>query len=177
VGDAGAREVFRGRLIRLEVRSDPYREIVRHPGSCAVVAITPSGEVLLVRQIREAAGRTLLEIPAGIMDVEGEDAAGCAARELVEETGHRAVRLEPLGRFLASAGFTDEAFALFLARATPEPETAPEEGIETVRMPLSRAVAEVRDWRIADAKTALALLLAEHAVGVRWPATEEGGAG
>lgn len=163
-------------MIRLEVRSDPYREIVRHPGSCAVVATTPSGEVLLVRQMREAVGERLLEIPAGIMDVEGEDAAACAARELIEETGHRAVRLEPLGRFLSSPGFTDEVFELFLARATPEPEAAAEDGIETVRMPLPEAVAAVRDGRIADAKTALGLLLTEHVVGVRWPATE-GGAG
>jgi ADP-ribose pyrophosphatase len=158
------------------VRSDPYRETVRHPGSCAVVAITPSGDVLLVRQMREAVGETLLEIPAGIMDVEGEGAAACAARELIEETGHRAIGLEPLGRSLSSPGFTDEVVELFLARATPEPEAAPEEGIGTVRMTLSDAVAAVRDGRIADAKTALGLLLAEHAVGVRWPATE-GGAG
>jgi 8-oxo-dGTP pyrophosphatase MutT (NUDIX family) len=176
VGEAGPREVFRGRFIRLEVRSDPYRETVRHPGACAVVATTPSGEVLLVRQVREAVGGTLLEIPAGIMDVEDEEAAGCAARELIEETGHRAVGIERLGRFWSSPGFTDEIFELFVARATPEPEAAPEEGIETVRMPLAEAVTAAREGRIVDAKTALGLLLAEHAVGVRWPATE-GGAG
>jgi len=71
-----SREVFHGRLIRVEVETWPYgeREIVRHPGACAVVAMTRLGEVVMVRQQREAIRRDLLEIPAGVFDVEGEDA-------------------------------------------------------------------------------------------------------
>src|SRR5262249_60093886 len=100
------------------------REIVHHPGACAVVALTTAGEVVLVRQFRPAVGRALLEIPAGVMDVAGEDAATCAVRELLEETGYRPVRpLEPLGPILTTPGFTDERIELFLARDV-EPGTA-----------------------------------------------------
>jgi ADP-ribose pyrophosphatase len=150
-------EVFGGRLISVEVRPDRYREIVHHPGSCAVVALL-DGEVLLVRQHRDAVGRDMVEIPAGTRDVEGEDPAECAARELVEETGHRAVRIEPLGSVHTSPGFLDERVELFLAEATPAGD--PEEGVEVVRMPLARALAQVEDGRITDAKTAVALFLA-----------------
>ena len=85
-----AREVFRGKLLRVEVESWPVgeREVVRHPGACAVVALTTDGDVLLVRQMREAIRQVVLEVPAGIFDIDGEDAGTCAARELLEETGY-----------------------------------------------------------------------------------------
>ncbi|HJV04174.1 MAG TPA: NUDIX hydrolase, partial [Actinomycetota bacterium] len=107
-------EVFRGRLVSVEVREGRYREIVHHPGSCAVVALV-GDVVLLVRQYREAVDGVMLEIPAGTRDVAGEDAARCAARELLEETGHRATRLEPLAAIHPSPGFLDERIELFLA--------------------------------------------------------------
>ncbi len=154
------REVFRGHLIRVEVWSEPYREIVRHPGACAVVAITPEGEVVLVRQHRDPVGGTLLEVPAGIPDRAAEDPADCAARELFEETGYRAASIERLGWVYTSPGFTDERIELFAARIGAEPAGEPEAGIEVVLMPLQRAVEAVREGRIPDAKTALALLLA-----------------
>src|SRR3989442_11107747 len=102
-----SREVFRGRLLRVEVESWPAgeREVVRHPGACAVVAFTPEGDVLLVRQFREAIRQELLEIPAGIFDVEGEAGADCAARELLEETGYRATTIEHVGSIYTSPGF------------------------------------------------------------------------
>jgi 8-oxo-dGTP pyrophosphatase MutT (NUDIX family) len=95
-----SREVFRGKLIRVDVERWPggEREVVHHPGACAVVALTQRGEVVLVRQIREAVREALLEIPAGILDVEGEDPASCAARELLEETGFRAGELHQFRR-------------------------------------------------------------------------------
>jgi 8-oxo-dGTP pyrophosphatase MutT (NUDIX family) len=150
-------EVFRGRLVSVEVREGRYREIVHHPGSCAVVALVDR-EVLLVRQYRDAVDREMLEIPAGIRDVEGEDAAGCAGRELLEETGHRAVRIEPLASIHASPGFLDERIELFLADAEPAGEA--EGGIEVVRMPLDRAADAVRSGEITDAKSAVGILLA-----------------
>lgn len=156
-----SREVFRGNLIRVEVERWPAgeREIVRHPGACGVVAFTDSGEVLLVRQMRESIRETLLEIPAGIYDVEGEDPLGCAARELLEETGYRTTDLEPLGTIYSSPGFTDERMDLFMARA--EDAGGPgEEGVEVVRMPFSEAIESVRDGRITDGHTVAALLLA-----------------
>jgi 8-oxo-dGTP pyrophosphatase MutT (NUDIX family) len=151
-------EVFRGRLVSVEVREGRYREIVHHPGSCAVVALV-GGDVLLVRQFRDAVGRDMLEIPAGTRDVQGEDPAECAARELLEETGHRAVRIEPLASVYASPGFLDERIELFLAEAEPEGEPS-ENGIEIARMPLSAAAEAVADGTITDAKSAVGILLA-----------------
>lgn len=157
-----SREAFRGKLLRVEVEQWPVgeREVVRHPGACAVVALTEAGEVLLVRQIREPVREVMLEIPAGIYDVEGEDPAGCAAREVLEETGFRTREVEPLGTIYTSPGFTDERIDLFVARA--EDAGGPgEEGVEVVRMPFTEALAGVRDGRIEDAKTVCGLLLAE----------------
>jgi 8-oxo-dGTP pyrophosphatase MutT (NUDIX family) len=150
-------EVFRGRLVSVEVREGRYREIVHHPGSCAVVALV-GDEVLLVRQYRDAVECEMLEIPAGTRDVEGEGAADCAARELVEETGHRAVRIEALASIHASPGFLDERVDLFLAEAEPTGQRE-ERSIEVVRMPLPKAVGAVRDGRITDAKSAVGILL------------------
>jgi 8-oxo-dGTP pyrophosphatase MutT (NUDIX family) len=145
------------------------REVVRHPGASGVLAVTPSGDVLLVRQVREPVRERLLEIPAGLRDVDGEPPDACAARELLEETGHRATAIHPMGTLLTSPGFADERIELFTATATESPVARPtEEGIELVRMPLALAVRAVTDGRIVDAKTAVAVLLATW--GERLPA-------
>ncbi|HEY3263772.1 MAG TPA: NUDIX hydrolase, partial [Actinomycetota bacterium] len=95
----GVREIFSGSLLRLEVESWDGRsyEVVRHPGASAVLPLLPGGDALLVRQVRPAIRDKLLEIPAGILDVRGEDAAAAAARELFEETGYRHRSMEALG--------------------------------------------------------------------------------
>jgi ADP-ribose diphosphatase len=156
--DPNQRVVFQGNLIAVEVWSDRYREIVRHPGACAVVPFTPAGTVLLVRQHREAIDADSLEIPAGTRDVPGEAPADCAIREVLEETGHRVTRLERLGSIHTSPGFLDERVELFSANV--EPAGDPEEGLTVVELPLADAVAAIRDGRITDAKTAVAILLA-----------------
>jgi 8-oxo-dGTP pyrophosphatase MutT (NUDIX family) len=114
--------------------------------------------VVLVRQFREAVRRPLLEIPAGIFDVAGEDGAGCAARELLEETGYRAVRVDPLATIYTSPGFADERIELFVAEAEPGGGTG-EDGVEVVTMPLNRALRGVEAGEIVDAKTVAGLLL------------------
>jgi ADP-ribose diphosphatase len=154
---------FEGSFLSVDVERWPGlgpHEIVRHPGAAGVLPILPSGEVLLVRQFRPAIRDELSEIPAGILDVEGEDALTCAARELFEETGHRHDAIEFLGGYYSSAGFTDEYVHLFVARARPEPEAPPEAGITLVREPLDRLAAAARAGRVRDVKTALAALLA-----------------
>jgi ADP-ribose pyrophosphatase len=160
-----SRTVFSGRLLEVRVESWPAgeREVVRHPGACAIVAITPSEHVLLVTQFREPVRRELLEIPAGIRDVEGESASGCAARELMEETGCRALSIESLGSILTSPGFADERIDLFVARTAEEPEDATrEEGVNVVKLLYRDALAAIEDGRIEDAKTIAALHLARH---------------
>jgi nudix-type nucleoside diphosphatase (YffH/AdpP family) len=162
VDPESSREAFRGTLIRVEVERWPRgeREVVHHPGACAVVAVTETREVVLVKQFRESVRETLLEIPAGIYDVEGEDPAGCAVRELMEETGYRATDLKPLATIYTSPGFADERIDLFLARAE-EADGLGEEGVEVVRMPFAEALAAVRDGRIKDAKTVCGILIAQ----------------
>lgn len=158
-----SREAFRGKLIRVEVETWAHgeRDIVRHPGAAAVVAVTPTDEVLLVKQLRESIRDRLVELPAGLLDVEGEDALEAAKRELREETGYVARQVEFLGVFLSSAGFTDERYHLFYAMTEPEPEGEPDHEIdELVRMPWEQAIAAARAGRFRDAKTNLGLLLA-----------------
>jgi ADP-ribose pyrophosphatase len=157
-----SREGFAGRLIRVEVESwDGHDfEVVRHPGAAAVLPVTPEGDVLLVRQFRPAIRGPLVEIPAGVLDMDGEDPLGCAARELFEETGYRHRSLEFLGGIYTSAGFADEYIHLFEARTGDRQEGSPEEGIEVLRRPLDEMVSAARAGRVRDAKTAVALLLA-----------------
>ena len=138
----------------------PSCEVVHHPGAAAVLPITPDDDVILVKQFRPAIRQALTEIPAGLLDVDGEDALTCACRELFEETGFRHRSIEFLGGYFASAGFTDEYVHLFWARTDEEPEAAAEQGIEVSRVPLDRMVAAAKAGRVRDAKTALALLLA-----------------
>jgi ADP-ribose pyrophosphatase len=156
---AERREVYAGSLISVEVWPERQREIVRHPGVCAVVPVRPDDTVILVRQYRDAVDRTMLEIPAGTRDVEGEDAEGCALRELEEETGYRAGSIEPLGTIHTSPGFLDERVDLFLARVEAQ-RGEPEEGVEVIEMPLVEAIDAVRRGDITDAKTVSGLFLA-----------------
>jgi ADP-ribose pyrophosphatase len=162
VEPSAAHEAFHGRYLRIEIETWPSGEweILRHPGACAVVATTPEDDLLLVRQFRPAIRRSILEVPAGLLDVEGEAPVDCAVRELVEETGHMASDVRSLGSFLTSPGSTDERFHLFRARATPTPGREPEAGIEIVRMPFPDALARARAGEIEDVKTVLAILLA-----------------
>lgn len=164
-------EVFRGLIFTVHREHWPGLEhehdVVRHPGAAGVLPITPGGDVLLVRQFRPAIRQVLTEIPAGLLDVEGEDALTCASRELFEETGYRHETIEFLGGSFTSAGFTDEYVHLFVARVPEEPEAGPEHGVELLRTPFDEVVIAARRGRIRDVKTALALLLADAREGVR----------
>lgn len=157
---------FRGPLFRVEVlrwRGGRRRDVVRHPGACAAVTfLAGTPQVLLVRQLREAVGRPLLEVVAGVYDVGGESPEDAVRREIAEETGHRPVgEVIRLGRVLTTPGFTDEVIDLFEATAEPG-GGRPEEGIEVVPVDLDRAVRMAVDGEIEDAKSALALLLANE---------------
>ena len=141
------------------------RDIVDHPGAVAVVAID-GDDLLLVRQYRHAAGRILLEIPAGTLDrlPDGgvEDPELAAPRELAEETGYRAATWRRLGLFWTAPGFASEAMTLYLATdltsvdgyAGPEPD----ERLDLVRMPWLEAVAAAERGDFADGKTVAGVL-------------------
>lgn len=142
------------------------RTIVKHPGAVAVVPLHDDGTVTLVRQYRVALEHELLELPAGTRDVDGEDKARTAERELVEEAGLAAGRIEHLIRFHNAPGMSDEAIDVFLAqdlRAVPhDRQSAEEHAMTTERLPLVEAMAMAADGRITDAKTIIGLTLTEH---------------
>jgi len=157
--------LFQGRHLRVDEEEWPQLknpwEVVRRVDAVAALPVTPEGEVLLVRQFRAGARREILEIPAGLLDVPGEEPEACMARELLEETGFRHTSLTSLGGIYPSPGSWTESVHLFLARTRSEPEGEPEDGIELVRRPFDEMVAEARAGQVEDAKTALALLLAD----------------
>jgi len=140
-------------------------DIVRHPGAAAVVPFASEDEVLLIHQFRHAAGGTIWEVPAGKLD--GEEPAVCAARELEEEAGRRAGRLEPLGAIWTTPGFTDERIHLFAAfDLEPVPQRLEaDEHLEVVPTPFARALEMVWSGELSDAKSALVLLHAARRLG------------
>ena len=134
--------------------------------SAAVVPVLSADEVLLIRQYRFAAGGVIYEVPAGKLDGE-EEPAICAARELEDEAGRRAGRLERLGALWPSPGFTDERIHLFAAfDLSPVPQRLElDEAIELVPTRLGDALEMIWSGELSDAKSALALLHAARHVG------------
>ena len=145
------------------------REIVQSPDAVGIVALV-GDDVVLVRQFRQPVGRTTLEIPAGIRDVEGEDPVDTGRRELAEECGLASDDWSVLTTVHSSPGWATEQVTLLLARhcrPTERPEDFTPEGeeaaMEVVRLPLEAAVEAVHDGTITDAKAALGLVLATTA--------------
>lgn len=136
-------------------------QIVRHPGGVGVLPLHNDGTVTLIRQLRPAVGRKLLEIPAGRLDP-GEAPESCGARELAEETGLVAEKLISLGIMHSSPGVFDEVIHLYLAIGLDQQEDSQEhyEDIETVRLSLADALRMATEGEITDSKTALALFRA-----------------
>ncbi len=145
-----------------------FRDIVRHPGAVAVVAVDDDG-VYLVRQFRAPLNADLWEIPAGKRDVADEPPADTARRELEEEIGKRAGVLEPLITIHHSPGFCDEIGFIFLATDltdVPLRREGPEEQeMEVAHLPMIEAVAMAMDGRITDAKSIAAILAAARRLG------------
>jgi ADP-ribose pyrophosphatase len=165
------RRVYTGRIINLDIDTVRYpngtigeQEMIRHPGSSAVVPFLsdPFGaepQVLLLRQYRYAAEGFVYEIPAGRLHP-GEDPAVCARRELAEEAGCTAGQIEPLLTFYTTPGFTDERISAFMAwdLTVGGTDHEPDEFIEVAPHPLSEALSMIERGAIPDAKTALSLL-------------------
>jgi ADP-ribose pyrophosphatase len=167
-----SRRVYTGRVVRLDVDTVRFPdgstgelEIIRHPGAAAIVpclsdpraSVDPT--ILLIRQFRYAAGGPLWEVPAGTLNP-GEDPDACARRELLEEAGVSAERLQRLTSIFTTPGFTDEVIHLYVATGLTagEPSRERDEFIEVVPLPLSQVLTRVRDGEIRDAKTIVAIL-------------------
>jgi ADP-ribose pyrophosphatase len=163
----GRRRVYDGRVLSLDVDEveEPggvraVREVVRHRGSVAALPVRDDGRVVLVRQYRYPVDQPVWELPAGRLD-RGESAEDGARRELEEEVGLKAGRLEPLCIFYTTPGFCDEVMHLFrataLAPVPPRPE--PDELIEVGTFTLEEARTMIRRGEVREGKTLVALLL------------------
>ncbi len=157
--------VFEGRVFSVErdiIEQDgrrAVREVVRHPGGVAALAIDADNNVVMVRQYRYAAGRVLLELPAGRLEPH-EDFLAAGARELSEETGYHAERVTPFGQMIPTGGYDSEVIYLCLAEGLTKGETHPDDGevVCTELVPLERAVEMALNGEIEDGKTIVGLL-------------------
>ncbi len=146
------------------------RDIVRSPGAVGIVALVfdPEGNpsVVLVRQYRPPYDEFIIEIPAGMRDVDGEDTASVAERELIEEVGLRPGNLELLGEIYPSPGMTDSVTAIYLAtNCTPaalDRHGPEEEHMEVLNVPLADALAMIDAGEIRDAKSVVGLLTTDR---------------
>lgn len=143
------------------------RDVVRHPGAVAIVALTEEGRICLVRQYRTALGRVTVEIPAGKLAA-GEDPLECANRELLEETGMVAEKMAFLTTIASSDGFCDELIHIYMATGLTFAKSSPDddEFINVDLVEVSELVDAVLDGRIEDAKTVVGALLCD-AIGRR----------
>ena len=168
-----SKKIFTGRVFDVTVDTvregdQTYvREIVHHRGSAVMVPAFDDGTIALVRQYRHPAVKFLLELPAGTLNEKEQPEAG-AARELEEELGVVAGKLEKLCEFFVSPGFCEEKMWLYLATDLKETKQRLEEDelIEVVRLPIDRALQMITDGEIEDAKTIIGLLLAAPRVGL-----------
>jgi ADP-ribose pyrophosphatase len=157
--ETGRFRVVRQRRMQANGR-EFVRETIQHPGSVVILPILDDGRVCLLRNYRVAVGATLIELPAGTLDRD-EPPAETAARELAEETGYTATKLEPLTELLMSPGILHERMHVFVATGLTAGATALEAGeeIESLVVDWDKALSMVDDGRIVDAKTVAALLL------------------
>jgi len=167
-----SQKVFDGRVFQVTVDTvregdlTYQRDVVHHPGSAVIVPVHDDGTVALVRQYRHPAVRYLLEVPAGAL-ADGERPEAGAARELEEELGLIAERLEKLSEFFVSPGFLEEKMWIYLATGLSEGKAQPDEDevLDVVRLPFGDALEMITSGEIQDAKTIIGLILAAPRVG------------
>lgn len=162
--------VFRD-TVKLPDGSESVREWIDHPGASAVVPIFEDRTTLLIRQFRYPSRRTFLEVPAGKMDVVGEDPQDVAARELEEETGWRAHSFVPLGVLYPCIGYSNEIIHFYLAEDLEKGERDLEDGehLEVVPMGFDEALSLIESAEIVDMKSVAALLYARSYMERRDP--------
>lgn len=161
-------KIFEGRIIDVQVDDvllpngeKSKRELVKHSGAVAVIAITPDNKIVLVKQYRKPLEKTLVEIPAGKLD-NNENPLSAAIRELEEETGYTTKELSFVTSFYTSPGFADELIYIYITDSLEKMENPPagdeDEFIEILELTLDEAKQLVEEERIHDAKTNYAIL-------------------
>ncbi|GED66575.1 ADP-ribose diphosphatase [Brevibacillus reuszeri] len=164
--------IYDGRIIKVKVDevllpngNTAKREIVNHQGAVAVLPLTDDGKMVVVRQFRKPLECTIVEIPAGKLEI-GEEALACAKRELEEETGYVAENYTLLSSFYTSPGFADELLHVFVATGLTKGESRPDEDefVDVLELTLDEAHDLHRTGEIRDAKTVVALYAWENKV-------------
>lgn len=150
-------------LVKMPDGAERHYDLVQHPDSVSIVPLTSDRRLIFVSQHRLGAGKDLLEFPAGVMEA-GEDPAGCAARELREETGFAAGSLVKLGEAYLTPGYCTELMHFFFAAGlyTAPLQMDDDESLEVVFMEINDALALARQGSVFDSKTLAALFLAEE---------------
>jgi ADP-ribose pyrophosphatase len=148
--------------LRLPDGHETRLDIVEHPGSVIILPVDDQNNLVFVRQYRHATGLDLLELPAGTLD-EDEAPESCALREIREETGLAAGKMDVLGGFYLSPGYSSEYMHVYLATdLSPDPlEADPDEFLSVEYIPVGKALAMARQAEIPDSKTLAAILLAQ----------------
>ena len=159
------KRIYEGRLVNLRQDAvvlssgrETVREVVEHPNCVAIVAINSEDNVVMVRQFRKPVEGVLLEIPAGVIEP-GEEPQECALRELEEETGYLAGKMERIGGFYSSPGYSTEFLYLFLATDLQKGSTHPDEDeiIEVVSIPWEQIPGLIAKGEVCDAKSIVGL--------------------
>lgn len=170
-----SKQIFDGKVVKLFVDTvelpdgkEAIREIVRHPGAVCVIPVTPEGEVIMVKQYRYAFEQIMLEIPAGKLEP-GEDPLYAVKRELEEESGVVAGKIEYLGEIFTTVAIFDEKIHLYLATELEFKNAHPDEDefLEVDKIPLDTLVKMVMNGEIKDAKTQIAILKANNILSSR----------
>jgi len=160
-------EIFSGKVIKLQVEEVELpngelakREVIKHPGAVAVLALTDDKKIVMVEQYRKALEKNIVEIPAGKIE-RGEDPLDCAKRELEEETGYECKEIKKLISFYTSPGFADEIIHIYIATGLRKKENAAspdeDEFLNLLEMTLEEAEKLIEEEKIHDAKTAYAV--------------------
>ncbi|MCQ6273805.1 NUDIX hydrolase [Bacillus sp. V3B] len=160
-------KIFSGRVISLQVDEvelpngkTAKRELIKHPGAVAIIAITDENKIIMVEQYRKALEQIIIEIPAGKLEKD-EDPAVCAKRELEEETSYECESLKLLNSFYTSPGFANEIVHVYVAKGLSKKENAAgldeDEFVNLIELTLDEALQATIDNRICDAKTVFAV--------------------
>jgi len=168
--------IYKGKVVSLRVDKvklpdgrSSTREIIEHRGAVAIVPLTEEGEIVFVKQYRKPVEMVLLEIPAGTLE-EGEEAEECAQRELIEEIGYRAGKMEKLTEFFLAPGYSSELIRLYLATdlKAEKGDADEDEFLKIEYLSSDEAVEKVENGEIKDAKTIAGILLTKKRIdGVR----------
>lgn len=153
-------DVYSDHMVWDSGHTEEWDFVSHRKGAAAIVAVDPEGKLLMVRQYRNALDRETLELPAGARDSASEDTALCAARELEEETGYRAGRLEKLLTLRSTVAFCDELIDIYLAtELTPGTKHLdPGEEIDLERYTLEELKEKIFSFEIQDGKTVAGIL-------------------